>query len=204
MAWAAARGNKMATPGPRTPVKPGRPNLADVLAHVQPGNALRLNLTREQKKMLADHDGRLALNVVRHLLAARVTSLQPDEPPERFPLTEPTFTAIARKLGPTVGIKRARILLRRLRAANVLQPDGSYVRNHGHRYRVALYRLVGGLASLRSKHAVGRGRIVKRKKRFPYWEHTLFGEPDGLPPPGLTRAQKRRMRRRGELERVQG
>lgn len=92
------------------------PNLADILAAVRPGNAVRITLTPEQKQALADPDGRLALNVVRHLLGARATSVQPpnDEdlaagsagrprvsrttPLEQFPLAEHAFAAIDRKL----------------------------------------------------------------------------------------------------------
>lgn len=53
----------------RTP--PVRPNLADVLAAITPGRVVRLDLTPEQRRAFRDRDGRIALDVVRHLLGAR-------------------------------------------------------------------------------------------------------------------------------------
>jgi hypothetical protein len=69
------------------------PTLEQVLANVRAGNVVRLVLTKEQKRALKDADGRVALDVLRHLLGARPAN------PERFPLTEGVFQAVALKLG---------------------------------------------------------------------------------------------------------
>jgi hypothetical protein len=76
-------------------------------------------------------------------------------PPEPFPLTEPVFQAIARRLGQPVGIKRCRSLLRRLVIAGVILPAGSYRQKYrnqagGSGFQVRLYRLVVRVRSLRS------------------------------------------------------
>jgi hypothetical protein len=129
-----------------------------VLAAVRPGHVVRLSLTREQKHALRDPDARLALNVVRHLVAARAASVAPERPRETFPLTEATFQAVALRLGTRVGIKRSRTLIRRLRAAHIVDEAGSYAQRFGSRYRVKLYRLSVALtAALRRKRAIGRG-----------------------------------------------
>jgi hypothetical protein len=127
-------------PGHRTP---RAPTLQGVLAAVRPGHVRRLSLSDQQRRSLRDPDGRLALDVVRHLLAARDDSVRPGRPLAAFPLTEATFQAIARKLGRTVGIKRSRRLLQRLAAAALLLPAGSYRQphtRHGGGYRVRLHR----------------------------------------------------------------
>jgi len=48
--------------------------LPAVLAAVAPGRVARLALTAEQHRALRDPDGRLALDVVRHLLGARAAA----------------------------------------------------------------------------------------------------------------------------------
>ena len=163
-----------------------RPNLRDVLDAVRPGRVVRLALTREQKQALRDTDARLALNVVRHLIAARADSLAPEHPRDTFPLTEPTFQAVALRLGTRVGIKRSRNLIRRLQAAHVIDQAGSYRQPYHVRgasgYRVKLYRLTVALSAvLRRKRAVGKGVQVKRDSRPHWWQHPLFGTPTGCP-----------------------
>jgi hypothetical protein len=69
------------------------PHLQDVLADVRRGRVAYICLTREQKKALRDPEARIALDVLRHLLGARPMT------PERSPLTEQTFQAVARRLG---------------------------------------------------------------------------------------------------------
>jgi hypothetical protein len=77
-------------------------------------------LTREQKRALRDPDGRIALDVLRHFLGARPMV------PERFPLTEQAFQAVARRLGYVVGQKRCRRMIARLLAAGVIGGAGQY------------------------------------------------------------------------------
>lgn len=175
-----------------------KPNLAAVLAAIQPGNTVLISLTPQQKRALADQEGQLALTVVRHLLGARTASAQTDHARDRFPLTEATFQAVARKLGHKVGIKRSRALIRRMNVSGVLERSGSYrqpYRTLGvSGYRVALFKLVAPVAPLRRKRPVGRDNRVKAKPRFRWWEHPLFGDASGRPPPGLTHARAARMR----------
>jgi hypothetical protein len=107
---------------------PGRctkPSLAGVLASIVPGRVARRDLEGEQKRALRDHEGPLALDVLRHLLGARAASVRPRSAPAPFPLTEQTFQAVATRLGHQVGIKRSRALRRRLVAAGVIREGGS-------------------------------------------------------------------------------
>jgi hypothetical protein len=65
----------------RALVVPGEarlPNLQDVLANVCRGRVVYICLTREQKREPRDSEGRIALDVLRHLLGARPMT------PERF------------------------------------------------------------------------------------------------------------------------
>ena len=181
--------------------RPGtKPNLADVLSSVQAARTLPLSLSPNQKSAFRDCDGRLALSVLRHLLGARAISVRPSTPRDLFPLTEATFQAIARRLGCRVGIKRSRQLLRRLTAAGVIAPSGSYRQPYRNGpgstgFRVTLYQLrvvvrVSSAPSSR-KRAVGSGGRVKRNPHLRWWHHELFGTPDGRPPPELTPRQRR-------------
>lgn len=194
------------------------PNLAGVLAAVVRGRIVRLSLDDEQKRAFRDGDGQLALSVVRHLLGARRASAQSGRLPERFPLTEAAFQAIARKLGRQVGIKRSRRLLRRLTTAGIIKDSGSYRQKYRNAassggYRVTLYRLAVGTAGVvrrgvrfaaasSLKPPVGRAGAVKPDSRPRWWQHALFGEPDGLPPPTLSPLQRRRWRSAEERGRL--
>jgi len=174
------------------------PNLIGVLAATVPGRVVRLTLTPRQTQDFRDPDGRVALNVVRHLLGARTASTKGD-PPDSFPLTEATFQAVAARLGATVGIKRCRPLIRRLEAGEIVARSGSYRQRYTTQgssgYRVRLYRLlVGAGRAAPRKRAVGRRAGVKSPRRARWWAHPLFGDPNGLPPPHLPLAQLRRMR----------
>jgi hypothetical protein len=170
-----------------------KPNLRDVLAALAPGRVTRLELSAEQKRALRDRDGQLALDVVRHLLGARAVSV-PAGNGSSFPLTEATFQAIARRLGRPVGIKRSRALVRRLLAAGVLESAGSYRQHYYNRagaggFRVGLYRLVGGVlrAALRRKRLSAGFGTSSPSARVRWWEHPLFGDYEGRPPPQWTR-----------------
>jgi hypothetical protein len=98
------------------------PHLQDVLAGVLRGRVSYLCLTPAQGKSLGDPDGRIALDVLRHLLGPRPAT------PERFPLTEQAFQAVARKLGYVVGQKRCRLGVKRLLASGVVVRCGHYRR----------------------------------------------------------------------------
>jgi hypothetical protein len=177
------------------------PTLEQVLANVVPGRVVSLELSREQKRAFRDRDGQIALHVLQHLLGAR----EAVNAPERFPLTEEMFCAVARKLGCPVGQKRARRLSGRLVENGVIGGSGQYrqkYRNTEARdgFFVSLFRLIVGVRQRppKSQRAVGNRRSVKRqsssKPRRRCWEHALFGMPDGLPPPGIRQAVAKKMR----------
>jgi hypothetical protein len=174
-----------------------KPTLERVLANVRRGQVAYLVLTAEQKRALRDPDGRVALDVLRHLLGARPGN------PERFPLTEQAFQTVARKLGYPVGQKRSRGMVRRLLEAGVIAGAGQYrqpYRNTGARsgFKVALFLLGRGALHVRArssykrKRPVGTRPAVKPKSGARWWQHPLFGDLLGLPPPGLPNRPARR------------
>ena len=176
--------------------------LEQVLGDVRPGKIAYLSLTREQKRALKDQDGAIALDVLRHLLGARPAT------PERFPLTEGAFQAVARRLGYTVGGKRCRRMIGRLRGAGVVGDAGSYrqvYRSSGVRsgFRVSLFRLGRALrgagARLSPQRPVGTRRPVKRKRRVRWYETPLAGDLYERPPPRYTRSQLRRMKSQDDV-----
>jgi hypothetical protein len=111
------------------------------------GRAAYICLTREQKRALRDPEGRIVLDVLRRLLGARPMT------PERFPLTEQAFRAVASRLGYVLGQKRGRRMLRCSSTSGAVVRCGLYrqpYRNSAARsgFRVALYKL-GPVWSLR-------------------------------------------------------
>jgi hypothetical protein len=101
----------------RPHTRPG-PTLERVVANVRLGNVVRLVLTKEQERALRDPEVQIALDVFRHFLGVRPAN------PERFPLCEQPFQAVARKLGYRVGQKRCRTMVRRLRQTGVMAQAG--------------------------------------------------------------------------------
>jgi len=99
-----------------------------VPAKVRPGRVVSLGLGRGQRRALGDPDGRFALDVLRHLLGAREAM----NAPERFPPTEETFCAVARKLGCPVGQKRVGDCT----APGPVRPDDMIALADGHPFRV--------------------------------------------------------------------
>jgi len=177
------------------------PHLQDVLAGVRRGRVAYVRLTREQKVALRDPEGRVALDLLRHLLGARPLV------PERFPLTEQTFQAVAYRLGYVVGQKRCRRMVRCLSASGVVVRCGHYrqpYRNSAPRsgFRVALYKLGQRLRVPRlatRKRPVGRQAPVKTDSCPRWWQHPLFGDILGLPPPEIPRRWARRMKSPDEV-----
>jgi hypothetical protein len=180
------------------------PPLEQVLANVVPGRGQRLRLSERQRRELDDRDGRIALQVLRALVRARKATRNP-RATELFPLTEDAFQAIARRLGHQVGDKRARAIIKRCIALEVLEGAGSYrqrYRSSAARsgFRVPLFQL-GTSAAAKRKASVGKRRTVKRSGPVRWWAHPLFGEPNGRPPPHLEPRDARRMFSIDELER---
>lgn len=185
--------------------------IEDLLREVKPGRTLRIAKTRLQRETLRDRDAKIGLKVVEHLLGARCT-IDPKTPDRPYPLTEACFQTVAAKLGHRVGIKRARVILHRLRTAGVMNQSGSYrqpyrLTGSGGGYRVKVWRTAivlfrdrgGSSCSPAVKHPVGPRTVVKprkRRPREPWWAHGLFGNPDGLPPP-----DKRERKMRSDDER---
>jgi hypothetical protein len=177
------------------------PHLQDVLAGVRRGRVAYICLTRERKRGLRDPEGRIALDVLRHLLGARPLA------PERFPLTEQTFRAVACRLGDVAGQKRYRRMVKRLLASGVIVRCGHYrqpYRNSAARsgFRVALYKLGQRLRASRlatRKRPVGKHARVKADLRPRWWQHPLFGDILGLPPPEIPRSSVRRMKSLDEV-----
>jgi hypothetical protein len=172
-----------------------------VLANICPGRVAYICLTPEQKRALRDPEGRIALEVLRHLLGARPMV------PERFPLTEQAFQAVARRLGYVVGQKRCRRMVKRLVTTQVVGPCGQYrqpYRNSAARsgFRVVLYKLGRRLRASRlakRKRPVGKHAPVKAHFRPRWWHHPLFGDILGLPPPEIPPPRVQRMKSLDEV-----
>ena len=96
------------------------PTFYDVLGSVRRGRVVYLCLSPEQKRLLRDQDGQMALDVLRHLLGARTERRDP----ERFPLTEAAVQAVAQKINHHVGQKKSRRLVARLLEAGVVVGAG--------------------------------------------------------------------------------
>jgi hypothetical protein len=108
--------------------------------------------------------------------------------------------------------KRARRLGRRLEKEKVLSGSGAYPQPEGNPairsgFRVKLYRaalkLVGKCRSAIGDSPVGTGHVVKprdwRFSRRRWWQHPLFGDYAGRPPPHLGRQVAKRMRSLDEV-----
>ncbi len=69
---------------------------------MRPGNTLPLALTPEQRRAFRDRDGRIGLDVLRHLLGARASSVDLGSSSDAFPLTAHVFQAVGRRLSRVV------------------------------------------------------------------------------------------------------
>lgn len=115
--------------------------------------------------------------------------------------TEQAFQTVARRLGYVVGQKRCRRMKARLLAAAVIGSAGQYrqpYRNSAVRsgFRVTLYKLGRRLRAPRlanQKRRVGKRTPVKSNFRPRLWQHPLFGDLLGLPPPDIPPPRARRM-----------
>jgi hypothetical protein len=66
-------------------------------------------------------------------------------------------------------------------------------------YRVRLFRLTAAVLPDKKQHPHGNRRRVKARQQRRCWQHPLFGDITGLPPPGISRRAVRRMRSLDEL-----
>jgi hypothetical protein len=167
-----------------------------VLRHVEAGSAVVLNLTPEQRHALSDHEGQRALSLLCHLLLARHAADQPDE----LPLTEQFILRLACRLRIPLGRNAARRVIARLKATGVIVPLGSYRQAYGINpgaYKVTLWivtpiawvgtrprSFAGPRKRPRSATRTASVATPGQHKLDPWWQHPLFGNPDGRPPPG--------------------
>jgi len=144
-----------------------------VLANVVPGRGQRLRLSEKQRQALNDRDGRIARQVLRALFRARKGLPHP----ELSPLTEDALQAIARRLGLSIGDKRARAIIKRCISLGILESAGSYRQRYQSSrarsgFRVPLFRL-GASAAAKREASVGKPRLVKRSRRVRWWGVTV-------------------------------
>jgi hypothetical protein len=197
--------------GKRTTAKPST-TIDALIDLVQPGRYAALKLTDDQRRALYRHrDGWLAKKVLTHLIAARAAD---GTTIARFPLTEKAFIRVTRRLGHTIGQKRARACIHLLRDTGLMDEIGSYrpayTAQPGKSYRrVPIFRLGAGVlhairgarrlaecacnGASRLKFPVGSVRGVKPSLPTRWWFGGLFGMPDGRPPPGIGRKRAARM-----------
>jgi hypothetical protein len=177
-----------------------------VMAEIRPGRSGDLDLTRSQRSALSDQEGLDALSILGHLIAARHAAGEDG----RVPLTEQFVLWVARRLRLPVGRNGARRVVRRLKTAGVVAPAGSYRQSYGvlpRGFRVPCFRVTVAvwLGSRRLRSAPPRRRLRSathqasnaahhKLKSLAWWQHPLFGHPDGLPPPGTSSEVRRRWR----------
>ncbi len=107
-----------------------------------------------------------------------------------FPLTVGWYQRMAKELGHHVGEHRAAREIKDLLARGVIIRAGVYRQSYSNSipsgWKVPLYRLAQDLT--RRTKRVASIRRPKRVKgqNLRWWEHPLFGTPDGRPPPLLS------------------
>lgn len=116
-------------------------------------------------------DRRVAEHVL-DVLARRRTTM---------PLTAGFMQAVCLQgFGHRVGRKRAARMCAHLALSGRIAPVGRY-RGLRHGYWVTLWRVLQRVAPVSS--SVRKKSRVKFDERKRWWEHALFGTPDGKPPP---------------------
>ena len=162
-----------------------------VLAHVQPGHSVAPPLTPEQRAALADDEGRRALSYLGHYVhALRQTERETGRKLDI--VLAPSFVQrMGFRMGEHVGRNEARRLVRRL--LPLLDFVGVYRRAYDSRSVYAGFRV--DRWSLRVVTASpGRTKACIATRRKPslrkWWMHPLFGNPDGLPPPGVGKRKR--------------
>ena len=194
-AVARAPGREPPEPEPPAATAAARPIQDEVLRHVRPGYAVALRLPAG---FVAAHpDNGLAASILAHHEAAR-ERLGSDRD---APFVAAMIRAVARKLGHTIGTKRANRLRQRLIDAGVLVDAGSYRQRYTlgpvfRGFRVSLYRVARAAAEAvpGTRQASVRPRLrVKCLTRGIRWWETPLGSLDGRPPPGMTERAAHRM-----------
>lgn len=125
-----------------------------------------------------DKDLRVAEHVVTVLARRR----------QKMPLTVGFMQAVSLQgFGHKVGEHRAARMIHHLRFTNRLTPVGRY-RGNPHGFFVTIYRLRDSVSS-----SVRRKAVVKSRE---WWEHGLFGNPNGEEPVGYTEQRVKRWKQR--------
>jgi hypothetical protein len=179
-------------------------SLDEVLAHVRPGCVVRLDLSRIDEAQARTIDFRSAVHLLRHLLGARHAA-DGVYPVDWLPVTAPALQKTSMKLGLKVARDTCRHYWRLLISSGVLVRSGQYsqrlnVYSPDAPHVVKLYRVkIRGAvrpAKLNFPPAVldpsNRNRAVRKPC---WWEHKLFGNPYGLPPPGISKRERNSRKR---------
>ena len=172
--------------------------LAKVLACVRFGQTAYVCLSDEQRRALDSDEGRMALSIALHFVAAR--TLAPGVQ-RSFPYTAECVRRVGRRIGLDVTPWQARRL--RDLALVLFTETGSYMRGFTPTdprpgFRVRLYRLAipfttrrpAGLPAASTRSSGEERQNVKQVKRG-WWTHRLFGTPDQRPPPLSPRRRQR-------------
>lgn len=174
------------------------PYIDGVLDHIVKGRVAYLKLTKQQRDQLHERrDGRLAYDVLRHMLGAREAAVQPDKLTPDFPYAPTAVQKIAALLGyGHIGLKRCYQMRRDLLDTSVIEETGSYrtrySTSHPSGWRRPLHRVLLAFAPLRQQRLVGRRPRVKRGKLRVCWLHALFGTEDGRAPPEMRARYRKR------------
>ena len=193
--------------GARRSARP-RPHLDEVVALVTPGVTVPLRLTEIQRRAIrADRKLARAVKTYQHQEAARAR-LPEAQRRDHAPFTPEGADRISRRAG-LEGMCRGdwQRSIRRMAALGIIgpvpiedergKPDTAHYHRRASGHRVTLWRCL--ILWLR-KSGAGVKRTgdergsVKPRPRPRWWAHPLFGCPDGRPPPGMTRRQRRMWR----------
>ena len=97
-----------------------------------------------------------------------------------MPFTVGFLQRSSKAMGYPLGEHRAAAAIRELQRRKVLQAQGKY-RGKGHGFWVVTYRLPSVVSSVRRTRRVKP--VWKPCSRKNWWQHALFGTPDGRRPP---------------------
>jgi hypothetical protein len=170
-----------------------------------------LNLTPDQREALSRDDEACAvLMVISHLLHARDAAGEHGP----VPITEGWMLSLARRLGVPLGRNASRRGMKHIASLGVIAPAGVYRQGYriatpgGHKVPMWSIQVPVWIRTTYLGHAFRTGGRDRRPcgpasvatwrsvKSKPWWEHGVFGNPDGLPPVGLSPSLRKRWRPR--------
>lgn len=188
--------------------------LEDVLREVRRGRVVRLDLDHLPPEDRRTRDFTGAVRLLAHLLGARVVAAggasEGESALARFPVTTEALYRTSIRLGKKVPRDTCRRYRRLLIDRGVIVYRGQYKQRFNRYspnapYIVRLYAtkmLVHCRPGKLNFPSAGRTKssAARSRKRARWWEHTLFGDYEGLPPPGWTRRDRRHMNRLDGLD----